>query len=86
MIQQRLYAAGISREAVIEADAAIPDDSVSILELFDQKLMPEFRKLIELDSFDAEAWMNKTMRFLLSRGYSSTLAMDTLRKRIRDVE
>lgn len=86
MIQQRLYAAGISREAVLEADAVIPDDSVSISDLFDQKIVPEFKKMMELDSFDAESWMNKTMRFLLSKGYSSSLALDTLRKRIRDVE
>ena len=85
-LQQRLYNAGISKEAVIAACDIMPEDNVSILELFDAKLMPDLRKQYSIDDFDAENWMNKSFRFLLSRGYSTSLAMDTLRKRIRDVK
>jgi len=85
-LQQRMLQAGISRETVDSAYEVMPEDSVSILELFEERLMPDLRKQIDMPSFDAEKWMNKTFRFLLSRGYSTSLAMDTLRKRIRDVE
>jgi len=85
-LQQRLYIAGISKDIVSEAFECMPEDDVSIIELFDTKLMPELQKQISQDPFDAESWMNKAFRFLLSRGYSTSLSMDTLRKRIRDVE
>lgn len=85
-LQQRLYNAGISKDIVSEAFESMPEDDVSIIELFDAKLMPELQKQISPDPFDAELWMNKAFRFLLSRGYSTSLSMDTLRKRIRDVK
>lgn len=85
-LQQRLSQAGISRTAIDEVSGIMPDDEVSIHDLFEARLMPELRKQIGMDSFDAEKWMNKTFRLLLSKGYSSSLAMDALRKRIRDVE
>ena len=85
-LQQRLYNAGISMEIVSAAIECMPEDDVSIIELFDAKLMPELQKQISKDPFDAELWMNKAFRFLLSRGYSTSLSMDTLRKRIRDVK
>jgi len=85
-LQQRLYNAGISMEIVSAAIECMPEDDVSIIELFDAKLMPELQKQISQDPFDAELWMNKAFRFLLSRGYSTSLSMDTLRKRIRDVK
>ena len=85
-LQQRLYIAGISKDIVSEAFEYMPEDDVSIIELFDTKLMPELQKQISQDPFDAESWMNKAFQFLLSRGYSTSLSMDTLRKRIRDVE
>lgn len=85
-LQQRLYRAGISSESISEAFKFMPDDETSILELFEEKIAPDLNKLIVMESFDPETWMNKTFRFLLSRGYSSSLAMDTLRKTIRDVE
>ena len=85
-LQQRLYNAGISKDIVSEAFECMPEDDVSIIELFDAKLMPELQKQISPDHFDSELWMNKAFRFLLSRGYSTSLSMDTLRKRIRDVK
>ncbi len=85
-LEQRLYHAGISREVIAMTDEIMPQDEISIQELFDAKLMPELIKLISMESFDANVWMNKTFRFLLSRGYSTSLTMDTLRKGIRDVE
>ena len=85
-LQQRLLQAGIPRPVIDEASEVMPDDEVSILDLSEERLMPELRKQIGMDSFDAEKWMNKAFRFLLSRGYSTSLAMDTLRKCIRDVE
>ena len=85
-LQQRLLQAGISRSVIDEASGIMPDDEVSILDLFEERLMPELQKQIGMDYFDAEKWMNKSFRFLLSRGYSTSLAMDTLRKHIRDVE
>ncbi|MEI8198628.1 MAG: RecX family transcriptional regulator [Eubacteriales bacterium] len=85
-LQQRLYNAGISKDIVSEAFEIMPEDDVSIMELFDARLMPELQKQILQDPFDAELWMNKAFRFLLSRGYSTSLSMDTLRKRIRDVK
>jgi len=85
-MQQRLYGAGISAEVILAAEEFMQEDEISILELFDEKLLPDLKKLSCLDTFDAQEWMNKSFRFLLSRGYSTSLSMDTLRKRIRDVE
>lgn len=82
----RLQQAGVSREAASEADSFMPDDEASIFDLFEEKIMPELLKQIKMDNFDADKWINKSFRFLLSRGYSTSLAMDTLRKRIRDVK
>lgn len=86
ILLRRMLQAGISREAMDTVKEEIPEDRESILILVDEKLMPDLRKQISLDSFDADIWMNKAFRFLLSKGYSSALAMDTLRKRIHDVE
>jgi len=85
-LQQRMSQAGISRDVISESCEFMPEDEISILELFDKKLMPDLQKQIGLDTFNAEIWMNKSFRFLLSRGYSTSLAMETLRKRIHDVK
>jgi len=85
-LQQRMSQAGISRDVISESCEFMPEDGISILELFDKKLMPDLQKQIGLDTFNAEIWMNKSFRFLLSRGYSTSLAMETLRKRIHDVK
>ena len=85
-LQMRLLQAGVSREAADEADSFMPDDEASIFDLFEERIMPELQKQIKMDNFDADKWMNKSFRFLLSKGYSTSLAMDTLRKRIRDVK
>ena len=85
-LQQRMYHAGISRESIEAACVSIPDDSISIQELIEDKLIPDLQKQVLADAFDAELWMNKSVRFLLSRGFSSTLCMTALRRRIRDVE
>jgi len=85
-LQQRMSQAGISRDVISESCEFMPEDEISILELFDKKLMPDLQKQIGLDTFNAEIWMNKSFRFLLSRGYSTSLAIETLRKRIHDVK
>lgn len=85
-LQQRMSQAGISRDVISESCEFMPEDEISILELFDKKLMPDLQKQIGLDTFNAEIWMNKSFRFLLLRGYSTSLAMETLRKRIHDVK
>lgn len=85
-LRQRLLQAGISRAALKEFEEEIPADEETIEELFDGKILPELRRQIDNGSFDADTWMNKTFRFLITRGYTSSLAMDTLRKRIHDVE
>jgi SOS response regulatory protein OraA/RecX len=86
MLLRRLTQAGISRDAILSVKGDIPEDRESILVLVDQRLMPDYRKQNTLDTFDADAWINKSFRFLVSKGYSSTLSLDTLRNRIRDVE
>lgn len=86
VLLRRLFQAGISREVISQLKEEIPEDRDSILILIDEKLMPELRKQYFPDSFDADLWINKSFRFLLSKGYSSSLSMDALRNRIRDVE
>ena len=86
LLLRRLHQAGISRDAIEIIKEEIPDDRESILVLVDQKIMPDFRKQMTLDSFDADVWINKSFRYLVSKGYSSSLSLDTLRNRIRDVE
>ena len=83
---QRLNQAGVSRDILASAEEYFRSDSDSICELFDTAILPDFRKQMELPDFDASKWMNKTFRFLMSRGFSSSLVSDTLRNRIRDVE
>ena len=85
-LKQRMYFAGIPDEVILESEQYMSEDSLSINELFEEKLLPELRKLILSGNFDAENWMNRSIRFLIARGYSTSLAVDTLRKRIRDVE
>lgn len=85
-LQQRFLQAGISRDILPSAEEYFRSDSDSIGELFDTAILPAFRKQMELPDFDASKWMNKTFRFLMSRGFSSSLITDTLRNRIRDVE
>jgi len=82
----RMRQAGISECAIAEAEQIIPEDEDTIAELLDGKVMPELQRQLSQDSFDADVWMNKAVRFLISRGYSSTLSLDTLRKWIRDVK
>jgi len=85
-LQQRLTQAGISRDILPDADEYMRSDDDSIRELFDAAILPDFRKQMDLPDFDAQKWINKTYRFLMSRGFSSCLITDTLRNRIRDVE
>ena len=83
---RRMLQAGISREAMDAIKDEAPEDRDSITVLTDAKLMPDLMRQISLDSFDADIWMNKAFRFLVSKGYSPSLSIDTLRNRIRDVE
>lgn len=85
-LKQRMYLAGIPAGVILESEQYIPDDETSICELFEEKLLPELRKQIVSGIFESENWTNRSLRFFISRGYSTSLAVDTLRKRIRDVE
>ena len=86
LLIRRLMQAGIARSAIDDIKEEISEDCDTIIMLVDEKLMPDLRKQITLDSFDAKNWMDRSFRFLLSRGYSSSLAIEILKKRIREVE
>ncbi len=83
---QRLSQAGISRDVLTCAEEYFRSDEDSLSDLVDTAILPDFKKQMELPDFDAQKWMNKTFRYLMSRGFSSSLVADTLRNRIRDVE
>ena len=85
-LKQRMYLAGIPADTILESEKYMPDDGSSICDLFEEKLLPELHKLTAAGNYEAENWMNRSLRFLIARGYSTSLAVDTLRKRIRDVE
>jgi len=82
----RLSQAGVSRDILPSAEEYFRSDADSIMDLLDTGILPDLKKQMETATFDANKWMNRTFRFLMSRGFSSSLAMDTLRNRIRDVE
>ncbi len=83
---QRLSQAGISRDVLTCAEEYFRSDEDSLSDLVDTAILPDFKKQMELPDFDAQKWMNKTFRYLMSRGFSSSLVADTLRNRICDVE
>lgn len=83
---QRLRQAGISDDGLKSADEYLRSDADSISDLYEAYIGPDLMKQRELPDFDAQKWMNKTFRYLMSRGFSSSLVADTLRNRIRDVE
>ena len=75
---QRLAAAGIPDETIIECRDILLTDLESIQSLTDARIVPDLIKKMDDESFDPNIWMNKSARFLFSRGYNRELVFHAL--------
>ena len=86
ILLQRLRAAGVSDDIMTSCEEWIPADEVSLQGLMDEKCRPDFLRRSADDDFDTQTWIQRTSRFLLSRGYSSHLIFEAFQRLSHDVE
>lgn len=79
MLRRRLLAAGISDAAVEECEGDFQSDEESIAELVQRKCLPEYSRLCNREDFSVEKWLQKSARFLIARGYGSSLVLRVLK-------
>ncbi len=85
-LRLRLIDAGIPAQVADDAMQTFPADEETIVELVRERICPDYLRASQFESFQINRWMRKSYNFLLSRGYSSDLALRALREGLRDVE
>jgi len=86
LLRQRMLHKGISRDAIELTLVTLPSDEESIIDLIEARLIPEYQSMLTTTDFDISLWTKKTIRFLINRGYSVSIAVDALRKSLHEVE
>jgi SOS response regulatory protein OraA/RecX len=86
LLLRRLIQAGIPESIAKEALSNNTDDRESIMVYIQTNIIPTFSDDLLTDRMQFAKWYRKSMRNLISKGFSAELSADSLRKNIRDVE
>lgn len=86
LLFRRLLQAGISESVAREAISGNMEDRESILIFIQENILPTFSDDLLTDRIQFAKWYQKSMRKLISKGFSGELSADSLRNSIRDVE
>ena len=86
LLRQRIMHKGIPRDSIEKTLVTLPGDEETIIDLIEARVLPEYQSMQKMTDFDISVWTKKTIRFLINRGYSVSIAVDALRKSLHEVE